>query len=49
MRRNFKDPGLASRLEGGRWLLLGTWRDGANVRVEPFEAIELELGGLWAR
>ena len=37
------------RLEGGRWLLLGTWRDGANVRVEPFDAIELELGGLWAR
>src|SRR5579863_3317474 len=25
MRRNFKDKWLASRLEGGRWLLLGMW------------------------
>jgi hypothetical protein len=39
----------ACRLETGRWVLLGTWRDEAKVRVEPFEAIELELGGLWAR
>jgi len=38
----------ACRLEGGRWLLLGTRRDDARVRVEPFEAVELELGGLWA-
>jgi hypothetical protein len=29
--------------------LLGRWRDEAKVRVEPFDAIELELGGLWAR
>jgi len=39
----------ACRLEGGPWMLLGTWRDDAKVRVEPFEAVELELGGLWAR
>jgi Uma2 family endonuclease len=39
----------ACRLEAGRWLLLGTWRDDARVRVEPYEAVELELGGLWAR
>jgi Uma2 family endonuclease len=39
----------ACRLERDRWLLLGTWRDEARVRVEPFDAIELELGGLWAR
>jgi Uma2 family endonuclease len=39
----------ACRLEGGRWLLLGTWRDDAKVRVEPFEAFELELAGLWAK
>jgi Uma2 family endonuclease len=39
----------ACRLDVGRWLLLGTWRDDARVRVEPFEAVELELGGLWAR
>jgi hypothetical protein len=38
----------AYRLDGG-WRLLGTWRDDAIVRVEPFDAIELELGALWAR
>ena len=37
------------RLEGGRWMILGTWRDEARVRAEPFEAFELELAGLWAR
>jgi Uma2 family endonuclease len=36
-------------LEGARWSVLGTWRDDAKVRVEPFEAFELELAGLWAR
>ena len=35
------------RREGERWLLLGTWRDDARVRVEPFVEFELELGGLW--
>jgi hypothetical protein len=39
----------AYRLEGKRWTLLGTWRDDAQVRVEPFEAIELELNALWTR
>ncbi len=37
------------RLEGERWMLLATWRDDARVRAEPFDAIELELGALWAR
>jgi Uma2 family endonuclease len=37
------------RLDGARWTLLGTWRDGAKVRVEPFETFELELAGLWAK
>jgi Uma2 family endonuclease len=37
------------RLDAGHWTLLGTWRDGARVRVEPFDAIELELAALWAR
>jgi Uma2 family endonuclease len=37
------------RLDGARWSLLGTWRDGANVRAEPFGAFELELAGLWAK
>jgi len=39
----------AYRLEDARWLLLGTWRDDALVRVEPFEAHELQLGELWAK
>jgi Uma2 family endonuclease len=30
-----------------RWPLLGTWRDAARVRAEPFDAIELELAALW--
>jgi Uma2 family endonuclease len=37
------------RLEGRRWVLLGTFRDEARVRAEPFDAIELELGALWHR
>jgi Uma2 family endonuclease len=39
----------AYRLEGGRWMLLGTWRGDAKVKVEPFEVFELELAGLWAK
>jgi Uma2 family endonuclease len=38
----------ALRLEAGRWLILGIWHDDARVRAEPFDAIELELGLLWA-
>jgi Uma2 family endonuclease len=36
------------RLEDGRWSILATYGDDARVRAEPFEAIELELGVLWA-
>jgi Uma2 family endonuclease len=47
------DPGAQMlevyRLEGGRWLLLGTHVGALEVRAEPFEAIALELGALWAR
>jgi Uma2 family endonuclease len=39
----------AYRLEGNRWLQLGVWRDEAKARVEPFDAIELQLGSLWER
>jgi len=39
----------ARRLDAGRWVILGTWRDEAKVRVEPFAEFELELGGLWAK
>jgi Uma2 family endonuclease len=38
----------AYRLEGDRWSLLGTWRDDAKVRAEPFEIFGLQLSGLWA-
>jgi Uma2 family endonuclease len=37
------------RLESGRWLLLGTHVASGVVRAEPFEALALELGALWAR
>lgn len=37
------------RLESGRWSLLGVHVDNALVRAEPFDAVELELGALWAR
>ena len=37
------------RLEGPNWLLVGTWSGDVGVRAEPFDAIELELGVLWAR
>ena len=36
------------RLRESAWTMVGAWEDSAVVRVEPFEAIELELGRLWA-
>jgi hypothetical protein len=36
------------RLDGPTYRLVATWRGDANVRAEPFDAIELELGLLWA-
>ncbi|MCG3192943.1 MAG: Uma2 family endonuclease [Thermoanaerobaculia bacterium] len=45
------DPDLQTlevfRLEGQRWLLLLTAGGDEVVRAEPFDAIELELAGLW--
>ena len=38
----------AMRLESGKWLIALAWHDDAKVRVEPFDAIELELAVLWA-
>jgi Uma2 family endonuclease len=35
--------------DGQQWLLLGTHRDQAMIRAEPFEALEWDLGTLWAR
>jgi hypothetical protein len=31
-----------------RWARLGSWSGDAKVSAEPFDAIELELGALWA-
>ena len=46
------DPALQTleelRLEGGRWLLLGTHAGGDVVRAEPFIELGLELRLLWA-
>jgi len=36
------------RLQGGQWSILATYCDDARVRAQPFDAIELELGVLWA-
>jgi len=37
------------RLDGATYRIIGVHRDEARVRAEPFDAIELELGALWAR
>ena len=39
----------AYRLEQGRWLLLSTHAGDVADRVEPFDAVELELWRLWGR
>jgi Uma2 family endonuclease len=39
----------ALRLEDAGYRLLGTWRGDAKVRIEPFDAVELELGALWSK
>jgi len=39
----------AYRLEQGRWLLLNTHTGDVSARIEPFDAIELELWRLWGR
>jgi Uma2 family endonuclease len=35
------------RLEGGRWAIIATHAGDAVVSIEPFEAIEIEIGALW--
>lgn len=37
----------AYRREGARWLLLGAWGGEDVARVEPFEAVALELARWW--
>ncbi len=36
------------RLRDGAWTIVAVWGDTDVVRAQPFEAIELELGPLWA-
>lgn len=38
----------AFRFENQRWVRLAAFANDAKARVEPFDAIELELGLLWA-
>ena len=39
----------ADRLEQGRWTLLVTHAGDVAARIEPFDAVELELWRLWGR
>jgi Uma2 family endonuclease len=34
-------------LQGGKWTVQGTHFGDGNVRLEPFDAVELETSGLW--
>ena len=36
------------RLNGPRYEILGTHKDDESVRAEPFDAVPLDLGALWA-
>lgn len=38
----------AFRLHHGQWLAIGVYKDADLARIEPFDAIELELAALWA-
>lgn len=37
----------ASKLMGGQWMEIGAWGKGEKARIEPFEAVELDLSGWW--
>ncbi len=37
----------AYRLEGGRWVELGVWGDENDARIEPFDAIALDVASWW--
>jgi hypothetical protein len=39
----------AFALEAGAWRVLGAWRGEARVRVDPLDAMELELAALWQK
>ena len=35
------------RLEGGKWVLMGSFTENDKVRAEPFQEIEINLEELW--
>ena len=37
----------AHRLENGHWVDLGTWADETDARVEPFDAVPLDVKSFW--
>jgi Uma2 family endonuclease len=37
----------AQRLETGRWLTLGVYGDETAARIEPFEAVPLDVASWW--
>lgn len=37
----------AYKLEGGRWVELGSWGDETDARVEPFDAVPLDVKSWW--
>jgi Uma2 family endonuclease len=37
----------AFEAKAGAWVRLGAWSDGDTLRIPPFEAIELDVGGLF--
>jgi len=47
----FVDPTVrtleAYRLESARWVLLTSLRESVRARIEPFDAVELDLARLW--
>ena len=38
----------AYRLRDGAWAAIATYRESDRARIPPFDAIELDLGALWA-
>ena len=38
---------IALRLEQGRWLELGTFSEETEARIEPFEAVAIDVGAWW--
>ena len=37
----------ASKLVAGQWLELGTWGNSEIARIEPFDAVEIDLAAWW--